>query len=150
MSIPGRFENDQRDPLTPQPFDSWLPITWASAKRLIGEAIAYANKDIWDAVLEQTEQITRLGMRMAEYDEALADVKGAVGEVADKLDEQADQIKALLEQAGAGDSGKAAELRELASQLRAAVANPDRPDAPPVEEPPADGGLDPAPVDGQE
>jgi hypothetical protein len=151
VSNAGHYQND---PLAPLPFDSWLPITWASAKRLIAEALAANNKVIWESFSELTDSIKEVGMRMSEYSEAVADVKAAVGEVATKLDQQADEIKALLEQVGADDAGKAAELRELAAQLRNAVANPDLPDAPPVEEPPAGDGsgdlpLDPS-VDGTE
>lgn len=81
-------------------------------------------------------QINLLEMRgkMSELTDAVADLQGAVGDVATKLDEQADRIEAL--EAGSTEAAQAASaIRGLAAQLRDSVANPDLPDTPPTSEP---------------
>lgn len=94
---------------------------------------------LWSYVLDQTEHITMLGVRVTATDDLAARLNAATNELASDLQALRDEVAGL-------DAGVAAKFEPLVSRLEAMGADPADPvpDVPPLPEPPApqDGSTD--------
>jgi len=128
--MPRRFDQHDPDfdPLAPECGDQLVLISKAEAKRLIAKAVYLAVKDIWDYVLEQTEQITVIGEKMAKYEEEFGRINDATNALAAKVEELRNRIDS-------DDPQVEAILNDLESRLRGIAADPENPVPDPEPEP---------------
>lgn len=103
---------------------------------------------------EVMTELRRLGVKMSEVTDALADLNDATNEVAGELETAAAKIQELTDQLANTDPEAAAKVAEAltgissaATRLRGLAEDPENP-VPPVEEPPADGGDNIPPLEG--